>query len=159
MVGWWWSGDLCGDKRQYSDGISVDVESLIAINHHSESSRPNNDKQRSCYRGFSYSPRKIDYEMMVFEGFDDKKHGICTRRLTPWLKRVLWVPGGVLPLLSLREPLFRLVPICSSEELWFPRVINLGFPTLPHKKMTLGNWNGLRHSPFILRYKYGQFQL
>ena len=106
MVGWWWSGDLCGDKRQYSDGISVDVESLIAINHHSESSRPNNDKQRSCYRGFSYSPRKIDYEMMVFEGFDDKKHGICTRRLTPWLKRVLWVPGGVLiPTESQRTPI------------------------------------------------------
>ena len=68
----WW-GDLCGDKRQYYDGISVDVESLITINHHSESSRPNSDKKRSCYRGFSYSPRRMDYEMMVYEGFDDKK--------------------------------------------------------------------------------------
>ena len=31
-----------------------------------------------------------------------------------------------------------LVPICSGEELWFPRVINLCTPIPP---MTLGNWN------------------
>ena len=28
-------------------------------------------------------------EMMVYEGFDDKEHGICTGGLTPWLMRIL----------------------------------------------------------------------
>ena len=53
-------------------------------------------KQRRCYQEFSNSPRRIDYEMMIYEGFYDKKHGICTRMLTPWLRRVLRVSVGVL---------------------------------------------------------------
>ena len=95
----WWGDD---DQVIYvvtKDNImmvSVLMESLIAVNHHSESFRPNNDKQRRCYRGFSNSPRRIDYELMIYEGFYDKKHGICTRRLTPWLRRVLRVSVGVL---------------------------------------------------------------
>ena len=137
MVGWWWSGYLCGDKRQY---YSVDVESLITINHHSKSSRPNSDKQRRCYRGFSNSPRRIDYEMMIYEGFYDKKHGICTRRLTPWLRRVLRVSVGVLiPTGTRRTPISArahlqlggtLVP--RSTRLWLilPRPYSLGLRAL-----------------------------
>ena len=29
LVWWWWSGDLCGDKRQYYDGISVESTLLM----------------------------------------------------------------------------------------------------------------------------------
>ena len=78
--------------------------------------------------------------MMVYEGFYDKKHGICTRMLTPWLRRVLRVSVGVLiPTGTRRTPISArahlqlggsLVP--RSTRLWLklPRPYSLGLRAL-----------------------------
>ena len=78
--------------------------------------------------------------MMIYEGFYDKKHGICTRRLTPWLRRVLRVSVGVLiPTGTRRTPISArahlqlggsLVP--RSTRLWLklPRPYSLGLRAL-----------------------------
>ena len=72
--------------------------------------------------------------MMIYEGFYDKSTEYVQGGLRRGLGGSSESQEGSSSLLGLGGLLFRLDPICSSEELWFPRVINPGFPNLPHKK-------------------------
>ena len=84
--------------------------------------------------------REITAKWLFMKVFYDKKHGICTRRLTPWLRRVLRVSVGVLiPTGTRRTPISArahlqlggsLVP--RSTRLWLklPHPYSLGLRAL-----------------------------